>query len=215
VSGACVATVAHAESTSIYVVTAGDSVWSIAQRFNVDATRVLRLNGLTAKSLIRPGQRLSIPTSVISAPAQLSDRLPDHMRRASKTDLIPLFNAAARESGIDADLLKALAFIESGWQVSIRSPDGAIGLTQLLPATVRWVGPNLLGESNLRAERPADNLRMAAAYLKWLLQRFDGDTRKALGAYYEGAESVKKRGMSRAARAYAGKIQATRAMFRF
>lgn len=48
----------------IYVVTAGDSLWSIAERFNVEVSQLQRWNGLDG-SIVHPGQQLNLtpPTS--------------------------------------------------------------------------------------------------------------------------------------------------------
>ena len=46
----------------IYVVEVGDSVWEIAQKFGTTIEKIVALNELTNSRLIRPGQKLIIPT---------------------------------------------------------------------------------------------------------------------------------------------------------
>ena len=46
----------------IYVVEVGDSVWEIAQKFGTTVEKIVVLNELTNMRLIRPGQKLIIPT---------------------------------------------------------------------------------------------------------------------------------------------------------
>jgi len=46
----------------LYVVEVGDSVWEIAQKFGTTVEKIVALNELTNYRLIRPGQKLIIPT---------------------------------------------------------------------------------------------------------------------------------------------------------
>jgi N-acetylmuramoyl-L-alanine amidase len=199
----------------------GDTLWAISQRYGVTLTALLRANRLSDKATIVPGQKLAIPAAIntssspITKPVQrpvLGRSFPAELRNDASLSLIPLFVSAARESGVATDLLMGLAFTESSWRPWVRSRDGAIGLGQLLPATVEWVGPNLLG-ARLDASRSGDNLRMAAAYVRWLQKRFNGDNSRALAAYFEGAGYVEKNGPSRAGRNYAASVLRNRAMF--
>jgi peptidoglycan lytic transglycosylase D len=52
---------AVASSARTYVVRAGDTLYGIAQRFNTGIDALLNLNKLTAKSVIQPGLRLTLP----------------------------------------------------------------------------------------------------------------------------------------------------------
>jgi 2',3'-cyclic-nucleotide 2'-phosphodiesterase/3'-nucleotidase/5'-nucleotidase len=47
----------------LYVVEVGDSVWEIAQKFGTTVEKIVALNELTNMRLIRPGQKLIIPTN--------------------------------------------------------------------------------------------------------------------------------------------------------
>ncbi len=49
-------------SNKIYVVEAGDSLWKIAQKFGTTIEKISALNELADSRLIRPGQKLIIPT---------------------------------------------------------------------------------------------------------------------------------------------------------
>jgi len=53
----------EAKSGKIYVVEVGDSVWEIAQKFGTTVEKIVALNALANKRLIRPGQELVIPTN--------------------------------------------------------------------------------------------------------------------------------------------------------
>ncbi len=104
-------------------------------------------------------------------------------------DAVP---AAARTAAIDPALLLALARQESHFAVDARSPAGAVGLTQLLPATARAVARRHgLPFGWLRLTRdPRYQLDLAARYLRALLDRFGGDPLLALAAYNAGPARV-------------------------
>ncbi|MCP4465767.1 MAG: LysM peptidoglycan-binding domain-containing protein, partial [Halieaceae bacterium] len=46
-----------------YVIQRGDSLWSIARRFNVSTQELVVWNGLFRKAHLQPGQKLKIATS--------------------------------------------------------------------------------------------------------------------------------------------------------
>lgn len=52
----------EAKSSKIYVVEVGDSVWEIAQKFGTTIEKIVVINELANSRLIRPGQKLIIPT---------------------------------------------------------------------------------------------------------------------------------------------------------
>lgn len=101
--------------------------------------------------------------------------------------LRPLILAAAREHGLEPALVAAVAAAESGFDARARSPKGAVGLMQLLPATARRF------DVRDRLE-PAQSLRGGAAYLRWLHGRFGGDLVRVLAAYNAGEGAVEAAG---------------------
>jgi len=77
---------------------------------------------------------------------------------------------------------------ESRFNPCAASPDGALGLMQLLPSTARWMArrsPGMgAGRNNLfDATR---NIELGSAYFQYLLDRFDGSLVGALAAYNGG-----------------------------
>lgn len=102
------------------------------------------------------------------------------------SSLSPLADQIAEEVGVDPALFKGLIQAESAWNPNARSPKGAAGLTQLMPATARG-----LGVSN--PFDPVDNLRGGARYLKGLIDQF-GSSELALAAYNAGPGAVRKYG---------------------
>lgn len=101
--------------------------------------------------------------------------------------------AAAAEAGVDADLLRGLVAAESSGDPRARSPDGAVGLLQLLPSTAADMARPLgLDPATVDLEDPATNLRLGARFLRRLLGMFDGDEVFAVAAYNAGPEPVKR-----------------------
>ena len=101
----------------------------------------------------------------------------------------PLINRMAQREGLDPALAHAVIAAESAYRPTARSPKGAVGLMQLMPATAERFGVP-------RAQRhdPEANLRAGLRYLKWLIAHFDGDLRLALAGYNAGEGAVHKYG---------------------
>ncbi|MCB1055120.1 MAG: lytic transglycosylase domain-containing protein [Acidobacteria bacterium] len=91
---------------------------------------------------------------------------------------------AAAKNGVDALLLASLVEVESNFSPRVISPKGAVGLAQVLPSTA--------GYDPTELSKPAVNLDLGAAYLKTLLDRFDGDLELALAAYNAGPYAVQR-----------------------
>lgn len=92
---------------------------------------------------------------------------------------------AARRHGISEAVLLAVIAVESAGQLNARSPKGAMGLMQLIPATAARFG---VGD----AYDAGQNVLGGAAYLDFLLRRFDGDIILALAGYNAGEGAVDK-----------------------
>lgn len=96
-----------------------------------------------------------------------------------------LIRRAARRHGVDEQLLRAVISLESGFDAAAVSPEGAVGLMQLLPGTARRLGVR-------NAHDPQQNLAGGVKYLKMCLDRFDQDEVLALAAYNAGPGNVEK-----------------------
>ncbi|HVG44357.1 MAG TPA: lytic transglycosylase domain-containing protein [Longimicrobium sp.] len=96
-------------------------------------------------------------------------------------------HAAAVANRIDPKVAFGLVRTESGFKNSATSPVGAIGLTQLMPATARWLQRGVT-RSDLR--NPEVNLRIGFRYLRGLIDKYEGDTELALTAYNRGPGTV-------------------------
>lgn len=102
---------------------------------------------------------------------------------------------ASSEFDLDPWLVASLIRVESGGNPTIVSPVGAIGLTQIMPLTGAEVAKRLKieGYTTATLNDPATNVRMGCAYLRELLDRFDGSEHAALAAYNWGPTHIAKR----------------------
>jgi soluble lytic murein transglycosylase-like protein len=91
---------------------------------------------------------------------------------------------AARHA-VDPDLVRAVIRVESAWNPFAVSRKGAMGLMQLMPATAAEYGVE-------DPFNPDENIRAGVAYLRRLIDRFDGRTELALAAYNAGPGAVEK-----------------------
>jgi peptidoglycan hydrolase-like protein with peptidoglycan-binding domain len=99
----------------------------------------------------------------------------------------------AAHYGVSPRIARALAWQESGLQQHVKSPLGAAGVMQVTPETWSFVESFVIGK---QVSRTRDgNVRVGVAYLDHLLEQFKGDTRLALGAYYQGPTAVRKHGL--------------------
>jgi len=111
-------------------------------------------------------------------------------------ELIEEVLKAAKEFNLDPKLLLALIDIESDFRPSAVSPVGAIGLTQIMPATGKEIAKKL-GVKNYKTSMlydPKINIRFGAEYISRLLSPvyFDGNIETALTAYNRGPGNVSK-----------------------
>jgi peptidoglycan hydrolase-like protein with peptidoglycan-binding domain len=95
--------------------------------------------------------------------------------------------------GVDRKLVRALAWMESGYQTNLTSSAGAWGVMQILPVTWDYVETVLIGANVPRTA--SGNIRIGVVFIRQLLKEFGGDERKALAAWYQGPAAVRKRGI--------------------
>lgn len=98
-------------------------------------------------------------------------------------------HAAAVEAGVSPKVAFGLVRAESSFRPTAVSPVGAIGLTQLMPATARWLEP---GITRQQLRNPDTNLRVGFKYLRSLIDRYDGNEKLGLLAFNRGPGTVDK-----------------------
>lgn len=97
-----------------------------------------------------------------------------------------IYDLALKEN-IKPDVAFGLVRTESEFKTTATSHVGAIGLTQLMPATARWMRPGTQASDLRDAEV---NLSIGFRYLSELIEKYDGDERLALLAYNRGPGTV-------------------------
>ena len=97
-------------------------------------------------------------------------------------ELVPYFEEAAKETGIDIEMIKAVAAIESSFNPDAVSSAGAKGIMQLMPKTAQEMDVKNIID-------PRENILGGARYLKHLLDRFE-KPELALAAYNAGPGNV-------------------------
>jgi soluble lytic murein transglycosylase-like protein len=102
-----------------------------------------------------------------------------------KTSYDPIIERAATVHGVDPRLVRAVIQVESSFQPRARSPKGAMGLMQLMPATARRY-------SAKNPYDPTSNIDAGTKHLKALLNEFELPL--ALAAYNAGERAVRRFG---------------------
>lgn len=192
-----------------FTVQPGDTLSSLAAQLGVSVSALAAANGVTDPDLIYAGKVMRIPGAggssggggstpaattapVSTASAGMPTKLAaDPVRYNSYSSL---FSQWANAYGIPVNLLKGLCWLESGWQPSVVSSTGAIGMCQFMPGTTKFVSRDLVG-APMNPWDPNDNIHMSAAYLHYLLGKSGGDVPTAVASYYQGYDSVTSRGM--------------------
>lgn len=94
---------------------------------------------------------------------------------------------------VDPALVHALSRQESEFNASAKSPVGASGLMQLMPATARGVARRYKVQySKARLTNPAYNTQLGEAFLNDMIENYDGSYFMALAAYNAGPGRVKE-----------------------
>ena len=88
---------------------------------------------------------------------------------------------AAKQEGLQANLLRAIAKQESRFAPGVVSPAGAVGVMQLLPSTAA----EMAGEptSTPMLKDPANNFELGARYLNQLLEQWENDPFRSIASY--------------------------------
>lgn len=98
-----------------------------------------------------------------------------------------MIDALAVRHGVPTGLVKAVMHTESSFNQNARSPVGAQGLMQLMPATARRFNVS-------NAYDPYQNIEGGVRYLSWLIKRYNGNLKLALAGYNAGEGNVDKYG---------------------
>ena len=168
---------------AVYVVQPGDSLTAIAAHFGVSLDGLATTNSLDPAKALLIGTRLTVP---VAHPAGVSlGATPDDVRSQLDT--------WAAKLGVSPHLVRALAWMESGYQPGVVSDVGARGVLQVMPTTRAYVEQVLVGHA--LPQTVDGDIEVGVLYLRHLLSQFDGDSNLALGAWYQGEAAVRKFGL--------------------
>jgi soluble lytic murein transglycosylase-like protein len=106
-----------------------------------------------------------------------------------RADLATAILDVASAEGIDPELAFRLVKLESDFNPRATSPVGAIGLTQVMPATARYYVKGITAEG---LYDPGTNLRVGFRYLRGLVKEYHGDVNLALLVYNRGPVAVER-----------------------
>jgi N-acetylmuramoyl-L-alanine amidase len=185
-----------------YVVRTGDSLTAIAARYGTSVDRLARTNGLDPRGFLLIGARLRVPAAAAAATTSGGAAASKDVIRAS-------IDRWASHYGVDAQLARALAWQESGFQNHVVSSAGARGVMQLLPVTMDFVQGVLLMQ-RIDGSTVDGNVQMGVRLLSHLLREWNGDVRLALAAWYQGSKAVRERGVFAVSDAFVANVLALR-----
>ena len=121
-------------------------------------------------------------------------------RTQSVASVRGLLDHWAAHYGVSVHLVRALAWMESGYNNALVSSVGARGIMQLLPSTFSFAEHVLIGR-HLR-HNASGNVRAGVAYLSHLLHDFHGNRRLALAGWYQGEGAVRKHGLYKVSKTF-------------
>ncbi len=191
----------------VYVIQPGDTLSGISLRFNVSLEALQNANGIADPDLIIAGQRLTIASPQPAAPV-----VPTPLVRPNDPETEAIIDELSAAEGLDPGLVKALAFVESGWQQHAVSSAGAAGVMQITPETSAWLEQDVFRESLNEVVSVYDNVKMGVRYLRILLDA-TGDIDTALAAYYQGLGATQTGVMYADTQAYVETVHAVKDRF--
>lgn len=122
--------------------------------------------------------------------------------RGKKWDLLELrfptpydspVEQAAKQHQVDPTWIYGIMRRESAFAEAAASGAGALGLMQLMPATAKYIARKTgIRYRKKQLTQPGVNIQLGAAYLGYLLDKFDGNQVLATASYNAGPNAVKR-----------------------
>jgi transglycosylase-like protein with SLT domain len=134
--------------------------------------------------------KVTFTNLVDNSPAPIPTMIPestDLLANEMPAPLKTLVDTISFNHGVDPALVRAVMKTESNFDRWAISPKGARGLMQLIPATARRFGVR-------DSFDPQQNVEGGVRYLKFLLDKFNGNLDLSLAAYNAGENLVERLG---------------------
>jgi LysM repeat protein len=185
---------------AVHVVRPGESLSELARHYHTTVAKLAHVNHLDPRHVLLIGTKLRIPVSRHVAAKPVA------YRTSSIASVRSLLDYWAAHYGVSVHLVRALAWMESGFNNTLISSVGARGIMQLLPSTFHFAETVLIGH---RITHNANgNVRAGVAYLAHLLHDFRGDKRLALAGWYQGERAVRKHGLYKVSKPFVANVLA-------
>lgn len=189
------ATLANAQPISILEQQSKDLAFETsleAQRASLRWSHAKELLGKHyQKSIVKSGENILDLDKMIS---QWTTRALPKNWKESATDISKAILEESQKYGFDPVFLMAVIQNESSFRPDIIGPCGEIGLMQLTRETAEWVtrkyGVSWKGVKSLKD--PTTNIRIGAAYMAYLREKFEFHSQLYLAAYNMGSSNVQR-----------------------
>ena len=141
-------------------------------------------------------------TMAMSAPAGMPAAAPPIVQQSPPGNFVA---AASSQVGLPPGLVERIIQVESGGKPRAESEKGAMGLMQLMPGTASRFGVT-------DPYDPQQNVAAGTQYLRFLVDRYNGNLALAVGAYHAGESNMdqwlsgKKSGVGPKTKAYVRKV---------
>jgi soluble lytic murein transglycosylase-like protein len=155
----------------------------------VDENGVVNFTNAPSSRMKKPAKVLKESKRPAASSTSLSAARADRVQQADTIPVsyVSIINSACSRFGVDPSLVHAIVKVESDFNPFAISRKGAMGLMQLMPETASVM--------NVRDSfSPHENIEGGVKYLRYLLDRYEGNLSLALAAYNAGETSVKKWG---------------------
>jgi len=188
----------HRARARIHVVRAGESLSAIARRYHTTVAKLARRNHLDPTKFLLIGARLKVPG--VRHVKHVATTQHVAYRTQGVASVRALLDHWAAHYGVSVHLVRALAWMESGYNNHLVSSVGARGIMQLLPSTFRFAETVLVHHPI--HHNANGNVRAGVAYLSHLLHDFHGNRRLALAGWYQGEGAVRRHGVYKVSKTF-------------
>ena len=182
-----------------YVVQPGDTLSGIAKALGIGLKALLDLNPLADPDRLTVGQKLVVPGGAQtngggsgqgSPPAQTGGAT---QPSTSSTDPGATLDKLAQQYGVDRNLVRALAWIDTNGKPRPLDASGGIGYLKVTGSTFDYIHASLVTRT-LDRNNPADNAEAGIAYIAAML-KWGGEDAKGLAGFMQGPGSVQANGV--------------------